>query len=63
MTSKEKVLIYTLRESGMHFFDIAKKVGGTAKEIASVYLEVASRRKDYNEREKVVYRKRMKVKK
>lgn len=47
----------------MHFVDIARKMGGTAKEMASVYIEVEQKQKEFKTREKVVYRKRMKVRK
>ncbi|AUM58452.1 hypothetical protein KNT81_gp094 [Proteus phage phiP4-3] len=63
MTNHDKIKIHFLREQGMHFVDIARKMGGTAKEMASVYIEVEQKQKEFKTREKVVYRKRMKVRK
>ncbi|AZV01303.1 hypothetical protein vBSdyM006_166 [Shigella phage vB_SdyM_006] len=63
MTNHDKIKIHFLKQQGMHFVDIARKMGGTAKEMASVYIEVEQKQKEFKTREKVVYRKRMKVRK
>lgn len=63
MTNHDKIKIHFLREQGMHFVDIARKMGGTAKEMASVFIEVEEKQKEFKSKEKIVYRKRMKVRK
>lgn len=51
--------VYLLREKGKTFIDIAREIGGiSGHDAARLWLLVKDARDAYNNREKVVYRKR-----
>ncbi|AIZ01965.1 hypothetical protein VR5_178 [Escherichia phage vb_EcoM-VR5] len=55
----DKVKVHFLHESGMTFIEIAKLLGGTAKEMGKAWVEVENAKEKFKAREKVVYRKRL----
>lgn len=57
--SINKVKIHFLREQGKHFVELAQMFGGTAKEMASICIEVEEKRNKFKNKEKVVYKKRI----
>ncbi|AWD92021.1 hypothetical protein KNT86_gp094 [Enterobacteria phage vB_EcoM_IME341] len=59
----DKIKVHFLHESGMNFIDIAKKIGGTARDMAKAWAEVENAKAKFKAREKVVYRKRLNNKK
>lgn len=58
-----KVKAHFLHESGMNFIEIAKLLGGTAKEMSKAWVEVEKAKEKFKTKEKVVYRKRLNNKK
>lgn len=64
MDSLDKIKIHMMAKSGILFVDIAKQLGGSAKDLAKIFVEVEERQRKFKSREKIVYRKRInKVKK
>lgn len=62
MTSEIKLKIFMMRERGESFKDIAKEIGGiSAYDASNAVVDVRIARKTFLEKEKVVYRKRMKT--
>ncbi|AIZ02539.1 hypothetical protein AVV66_gp245 [Escherichia phage vB_EcoM_VR26] len=54
-----KVKVHFLHETGMTFIEIAKVLGGTAKEMAKAWVDVEQAKEKFKSREKIVYRKRL----
>ena len=55
-----KLKIYGLHERGMCFSDIALKIGGiSAHDVGLAVVDVQIARKNYQRREKIIYRKRL----
>ncbi|XAO54343.1 DNA primase-helicase subunit [Yersinia phage vB_YenM_P8] len=61
--SMDKVKVHFLHESGMTFIEIAKVLGGTAKEMAKAWVDVERAKAKFKAKEKIVYRKRLNNKK
>ena len=59
----DKVKVHFLNESGMTFIEIAKVLGGTAKEMAKAWVDVEQAKAKFKAKEKIVYRKRLNNKK
>lgn len=59
----DKVKVHFLHESGMTFIEIAKVLGGTAKEMAKAWVDVEHAKAKFKAKEKIVYRKRLNNKK
>ncbi|ADO19533.1 hypothetical protein [Escherichia phage UPEC01] len=59
----DKVKVHFLHESGMTFIEIAKVLGGTAKEMAKAWVDVEQAKAKFKAKEKIVYRKRLNNKK
>ncbi|QWQ55952.1 hypothetical protein [Escherichia phage P479] len=59
----DKVKVHFLHESGMTFIEIAKVLGGTAKEMAKAWVDVEQAKAKFKTKEKIVYRKRLNNKK
>ncbi|QPI13311.1 hypothetical protein [Salmonella phage vB_SalM_ABTNLsp5] len=55
----DKIKAHFLHESGMNFIEIAKVLGGTAKEMAKAWVNVEQAKVKFKAKEKVVYRKRL----
>lgn len=55
----DKIKVHFLHESGMNFIDIAKKIGGTARDMAKAWTEVENAKAKFKAKEKVIYRKRL----
>ncbi|ADI55500.1 hypothetical protein [Escherichia phage IME08] len=55
----DKIKVHFLHESGMNFIDIAKKIGGTARDMAKAWTEVENAKAKFKAKEKIVYRKRL----
>lgn len=53
------VKVHFMHESGKTFIEIAKEIGGTAKDAAIMWSTVEKNKAKFKAREKVVYRKRM----
>lgn len=54
-----KVKAHFLHESGMSFIEVAKVLGGAAKEMAKAWVDVEQAKEKFKSREKIVYRKRL----
>lgn len=59
----DKVKVHFLHETGMTFIEIAKVLGGTAKEMAKAWVDVEQAKAKFKAKEKIVYRKRLNNKK
>lgn len=55
----DKIKVHFLHESGLNFIEIAKKLGGTAKDMAKAWVDVEQAKAKFKAKEKVVYRKRL----
>nr|CAI9865856.1 hypothetical protein PFGHJN_00095 [Escherichia phage UP19] len=55
----DKIKVHFLHESGLNFIEIAKKMGGTAKDMAKTWVDVEQAKEKFKTKEKVVYRKRL----
>lgn len=60
LTPKKKLQIHQLREQGLHWVDIAKRVGGvSAFDACMAWMDVEAKRAEFKNREPVVYRQRL----
>lgn len=55
----DKVKVHFLHETGMTFIEIAKVLGGTAKDMAKAWVDVEQAKAKFKAKEKIVYRKRL----
>lgn len=66
MNNKLSIIIYTLKEDyGLNFVDIARKIGnGTcAQDVSRLWIHAKEAKENFDKKEKIVYRKRINVKK
>lgn len=55
---RTEVVVFTLRESGKSFIEIARELNLQAKEVAVLWARAMTAKNKFETREKVVYRKR-----